>query len=294
MNTGSIITETIGNLTVSGSGIVNAPGSGNAAATNLTAADVHFTGGQGAVSTAASTYTGSTAIQGGTLHVNVNNSTLTGNVTVGGATATGKPTLGGTGTLGGAVTVRSASGGASGVLNPGVAIGTLSVANTVNFETDSIFEVDLGVKGKSGTSDRLSLTSGNFLLSFAQGSVLRLLPGDGFNLTTGDIGFTYLLASVQSGTGASNIAVNGATNLTTISTYTYGSGSVGPVMIDVSALPAFPNGSTLTLSRSGDNLVLTAAVVPEPVTTGLLAAGALGLAGLVRQRRKRLTRQAAC
>jgi autotransporter-associated beta strand protein len=45
---GAIVTETFGNLTVSGSGVVNAIGSSTAAGTNYTAGDVSFTGGSGA------------------------------------------------------------------------------------------------------------------------------------------------------------------------------------------------------------------------------------------------------
>jgi fibronectin-binding autotransporter adhesin len=67
-----------------------------------------------------SSYTGTTTITAGTLMVNGDHTAATGTVTV----TTG--TLAGSGTLGGVVTVQSA-----GFLNPGAAIGTLTVPSTV-------------------------------------------------------------------------------------------------------------------------------------------------------------------
>jgi hypothetical protein len=57
-------------------------------------------------------------------------------------------------------------------------------------------------------------------------------------------------------------------------------------VIDPAGLPALTAGDTLTLSRSGDAVILSyaAAPVPEPATVLGFAAAAVGLGGLARRR----------
>ena len=93
-------------------------------------------------------YTGATAVNGGIL--NITGSTASSSaVAVGGTSATGTPKLSGSGTINGAVTVKSAGvGGAAGILSAGDStssskVGTLTMGNTLEFESGSIFEWDI-------------------------------------------------------------------------------------------------------------------------------------------------------
>jgi autotransporter-associated beta strand protein len=79
-----------------------------------------------------STYTGTTAVLGGTLYVNGDNSAATGAVSVAGGS------LGGTGRLGGAITV-----GTGGTIIPGASIGTLSGTQSVSFTDGSSYGYEL-------------------------------------------------------------------------------------------------------------------------------------------------------
>jgi len=106
-------------------------------------------------------YTGSTAVNAGSLIINGNQSAANGVVTV----AAGA-TLGGSGTIGGATTI-------SGVLAPGNSIGTLTVANDVTWNAGESWVFELGGTGSSilspGTSDRLAITGGNNFLGTGSG-----------------------------------------------------------------------------------------------------------------------------
>jgi len=79
-----------------------------------------------------STYTGTTAVLGGTLYVNGDNSAATGAVSVAGGS------LGGTGRLGGAITV-----GTGGTIIPGASIGTLSGTQSVSFTDGATFGFEI-------------------------------------------------------------------------------------------------------------------------------------------------------
>ena len=68
--------------------------------------------------------------------------------------------------------------------------------------------------------------------------------------------------------------------------YVEGSGSSQAVTIVPSGF-ALANGDTLILSRTGDAVILSFQPVPEPATVLGLAAGALGLGGMVRRRFRR-------
>lgn len=110
------------------------------------------------------TYTGSTNVTSGTLLVNGNQTSATGNVTV----AAGA-TLGGNGTLGGATTI-------AGILSPGNGgIGTLNITGNTTWQgassngtaTDWIFQL-----GTSNSADVLNIT-GNFLKDTSLGTNFR-------------------------------------------------------------------------------------------------------------------------
>ena len=149
-------------------------------------ADVPTATAQGAVSfvkqdagkwilTNANTYTGTTAVNVGTLLVNGNQASATGNVSV----ASGA-ILGGTGTLGGATTVN-------GILAPGSGgIGTLNIAANATWAgaasagsaTDWVFDL-----GASNTADKLAIT-GNFNKDTTLGTAFRFDFGGSTQLGT--------------------------------------------------------------------------------------------------------------
>jgi autotransporter-associated beta strand protein len=79
------------------------------------------------------TYTGATTVNGGSLIINGNSSTATGNVTV-----NSDATLGGNGTVGGATTIK---GGA--FLTPGTSAGVLKFASTLELESTAISTMEI-------------------------------------------------------------------------------------------------------------------------------------------------------
>jgi autotransporter-associated beta strand protein len=94
------------------------------------------------------TYVGTTAVTGGTLLINGNQSAATGAVTV---TNSGT-TLGGTGTIGGTVTVNS---GARILGGTGAAAsGALTLSNNLTLNSGSIIELALGAAGAHSTLAR--------------------------------------------------------------------------------------------------------------------------------------------
>ena len=173
------------------------------------------------------TYTGQTAVDGGSLLVNGNQSAAVGAVTV----ASGA-TLGGTGTLGGATDI-------SGILAPGDGgIGTLTVANNVTWNGGQSWLFDLGAAGASigtpGTSDLLSISGGN-----------DFLKGTGSTWTfdfagSGDLGW-YKLADWAGGTSDFSAGDFTATNL--------GGGNTGEFTIQNDGLyfQVVPEPSTVAL-----------------------------------------------
>ncbi|TWS93196.1 autotransporter-associated beta strand repeat-containing protein, partial [Reyranella sp. CPCC 100927] len=107
------------------------------------------------VLTAASPYSGPTAVENGRLVVN---GTIGSSI----VTVTGG-TLGGTGTVGGIVANRG------GTVSPGNSIGTLNVAGNVSFGPGSTYEVEIE---PAGTGDRLNAT-GTATLSGGTVSVIK-------------------------------------------------------------------------------------------------------------------------
>lgn len=220
------------------------------------------------------TYAGDTLVHGGLLLATSANSTGSGNVIVAHA-----GTVGGTGTIAGNVLV-----GAGGAVAPGLSIGTLNVGGSVTFNSGPVgnasFRVELGPTA-SPTADLLNLTSATSTLNFNTNTILKLLPA-GFDAANDA---TYVLATLVDG---DNIQVDnvGVSNLTVLGTRTVGGPASGPVNIDVSSLSGLSTGDLFTLSRWGNNVVLTYTVVPEPTSVMLLAGAGLGVWSFVRRRRK--------
>ena len=220
------------------------------------------------------TYSGGTTISAGTLRVTgqtgTNSGTGTGIVTVN----TGG-TLDGTGRVGGGVAVNN-----SGTLAPGVAAaGTLTVGGNAVLNTGGKLAVGAAA---AGTNSSVTVEGSTTTFDFKNGSILDLALLSGFTNTAGA---SYTIIAMPTGGGA-NVLLNG--NITTdgqeLGKFIQGTGPVGPgtVVINPSGF-TLTTGDTFTLSRTGDAVVLTFTPVPEPVTVLGLAAGALGLGGLVRR-----------
>jgi len=186
--TGNVFVENrIFGETGGGSGVLTINGSSNS---DLGSKVVIRDGGSGTLSLVkagsgtlsiggASTYTGTTTVNGGTLHLT--GSLATGSaVTVGGATATGTPTLTGAGgTVNGTLNIAAAGGGAAGTVNPGTAgtTGTLNVANNTTIAGTYACDV-------SGASSDLLAVTGNLDITGATLAVSGTLTAPSYTIAT--------------------------------------------------------------------------------------------------------------
>jgi len=178
-------------LTVNGAVNLNAKaltvrGTGNTrigGVLSSTGGSVHKFGNGTLTLAGANTYTGATAVAGGTLLINGNQSLATGVVS---ASNSGS-TLGGVGTIGGAVTVYSGASLAPG--NGGHANGPLSVPS-VTLASGAYFKVDLNGWYAGSGYDQLIVRSGGATIS---GSHLVITVGAGLYM-----GQTFTILSKQS------------------------------------------------------------------------------------------------
>jgi autotransporter-associated beta strand protein len=189
-------------------------------------------------------YSGTTTVSAGSLIANGNQSGATGVLTV-----AANATLGGSGTIGGPTTI-------SGILAPGISIGTLTVANDVTWNSGNNWVFELGaVAGPSilspGSSDLLAITGGNDFLKGGVGPFTFDFAG------TGDFGW-YKLVDWAGGSTTFDVLDFTGVNL----------------------------GGVYTSEFAIQDNALYVNVVPEPSTYALLALAAAGLgAHLVRRRR---------
>jgi autotransporter-associated beta strand protein len=171
----------------SGSASANLGGSG-VALTKATGGTVTLSG--------ANTYTGTTAVNGGTLLVNGNQSAATGAVSVTGSGSV----LGGTGTIGGAVSLLS-----SGTLRGGTgaaASGTLTLANTVN-TSGGIIQLALGATG----ADHSSLITTNGAWTFDGNQLFNFLDL-GVDLSGGPVTYSGIITGLASDPGVATWSMN--------------------------------------------------------------------------------------
>jgi autotransporter-associated beta strand protein len=214
-------------------------------------------------------YTGATTINGGTL--NITGSTPSASaVSVGGASASGLPRLTGSGTVNGAVTLKSAGGGAAGILNAGDAtssnkVGTLNLGGELTFETGSIFEWDV----TNATSfDKVTGQSGKSLSG--TGAVFTIITSTAYTDAFWNTNRQW--TGIFSGFGTSDDWDNIFTSIAGDQiTWTDNKGVVGNIN---------PGGDGGYFTINGTSLTWTA--IPEPSTA---LAGLLLTAGLLRRRR---------
>lgn len=212
----------------------------------------------------ANTYTGQTLVAAGELR-------LTGNISTSSRTLVGATAiLSGTGTVG-ATTVLS---GGTIRGDSGTGTGTLITGN-VTLQSGATIATNIAASGTEST-----LTLGANTLNLITGSRLALTAVTGFVNTAGG---TYTIASL---TSSSSLQLDGTTaaDAFVFGTYVQGTGATGAVVIDPTGLGTLNAGDTLTLSRIGNNLVLTFAPVPEPMTVLGVSVLALGAFGFARRR----------
>ena len=205
-----------------------------------------------------STYTGTTAVLGGTLYVNGDNSAATGAVSVAGGS------LGGTGRLGGAITI-----GTGGSIIPGASIGTLSGTQSVSFTDGSTFGYE--INSASVLADLLTVgtdlnLSGTVALTLTDLSSSTLIPQG-----------TVLSLVNYGGAWNSGLFTYGGTPLADEDQFTFGANQF---RIDYNSTV---QGSNVT-SPLGANFVNLVAV-PEPTVT-MAALTGLGVSCLILRRRR--------
>lgn len=187
---------------------------------------------------AANSYTGNTVVQAGTLSGSVGYSQIID--ILHGATFSGSLSLSGTHTLTGSGTIIGSVTVYNGShIDPGDSVGTLTISGSgsLGIGPGALLDFELG---SISESDKIFMSSATLLINGLDFSYFNFTALDGFGPGT------YTLID------AGNIFGNLGNNLT---------GSI--------------NGYSATLSKSGNDLMLT--VVPEPGTWVLLAAACLGL-----------------
>lgn len=214
----------------------------------------------------ANTYTGATSITGGTLLVTntIGSGTGTGTVTVGSG-----GTFGGTGIITGPLQLNS-----GGIVSPGASPGNLSVGPTTwEGGAHFAFEINDG-SGTAGSQWDLLTISGALTINATPSTPFVL---DLVSLTAGNAG--GLLVNFDPTNSASWLFATASGGITGFETgaFQYNAGQ-------------FQNSLQgghffVSLSESGNNLLLNFTPVPEPSTWALLGAG-LGLLLLARRRRK--------
>lgn len=238
---------------------------GNALSDNGTGASSLVKSGAGRWAlTAASTYSGGTTINAGTLLVNnvAGSATGTGAVSVG---ASG--TLGGNGFVTGAVTV-------SGTLAPGNSIGTISTGSLTIASTGAL-SVELGRDAGTPVADRVSVTGG---VTLDTGSNLQLTIYGG--LTNPQIGDIFFLVDNDGADAVAGVfsKLNGVTTLLTEGSEFVWNSQYWQITYEAD----FAGGAF-----TGGNDVALLAVVPEPATWMLVTVA--GLLVLINGRRRRVS-----
>lgn len=230
-------------LTLGGSGTYSFGGEITATTPANMALTVNLTGNGVQVLTGASTYTGATTVNAGTLVVGVSgNGSLTSAITVNAGV------LKGSGSTTGNVTIGNGSGIAGdAVIAPGNSAGTFTTTGSLSLLSDAKFAFELN--GATATADRL--------------------VANGVTINTSALFEFTLLA------GTSGLSVGQAFTIIDNT----GVGNISGTFNNLTAGGIFDSGGGLTFSVSGaggtygNDLVLTVATVPEPAVSLLAGCG---------------------
>jgi autotransporter-associated beta strand protein len=211
--------------------------------------------------TGASAYSGGTAVNGGRLLVN----NTTGSATGTGPVAVNAGILGGAGFIGGATTVFSGA-----EISPGNSVGTLTVNNAVNLNTGSIFHWE--INGYTPLAGGFNTGASTDLANHDQLASTGTFTGGDFVLKISEIAApTYTVGDTYSWTIATGV----------------GTPTIGTVTFDLTSAPVITSlggAAQLLLSVNAGQVNLNFTPVPEPATVLGIAAGAAGVAGLIRRR----------
>jgi hypothetical protein len=207
--------------------------------------------------------------------ITVNAGRLAVNNTAGSGTGTGPvivntgATIGGSGTVGGVLTVNT-----GGTIAPGNSSGTLSVGSNTTVAGTYAFELTT-----AGTSAAASTGGSSPALPHIQHDVISV---------TGTLTFTGSILNINSGAGSTGLVNTNPYSwlIATASGGITGTPTLGTVS-GVDFVAAQTSGGTFTVDTVGNNLFLNFTPVPEPATVLGLAAGAMGLAGLIRRRMRK-------
>ncbi len=263
--------------------------------------------------TGSNTYTGGTAISGGTLQLgdgaNINGS-VAGNIVNSAHLTFANPSAQSfTGTISGSGGLTKTAAGVlilagSNLYSGGTEVdnGTLAAANGSNGSATGSGNVTISggtlASGAAGGSISGGVLPGSAASTIAPGgigSVGDLTIGSlitasnmtlNFDLTTPE-GSGDLLTIINGLTVAPNTAITFGTNPNTVGEYRLIGGNFGTPVLSYFVLPVAPMGMAYSLSTTVDPGFIDLTVVPEPSTFALLGAGAIGLLGYAWRRRQR-------
>lgn len=220
-------------------------------------------GGSGSLAlTGASTFSGGTTVNAGTLLVN----NVTGSGLGSGDVAVEGGTLGGTGSFTGSATINS-----GGTLSPGASIETLA-SGALTFANDSTFhyEIDSSVPSSSGAD--LMIVAGN--LSFS-GTVTLSLDNLALSPSAVPVGTTFSLIN-YSGTWNDGLFTHNAVSLANNAAFTFNS-QVWQITYDA------PTGGENFTSQFITGSFVNITAIPEP-SAAVLFLGSMGVVLWMRRR----------